>query len=45
MTTAAYTLVTSGVLAAATVFGPAAGASAAVSSVSVSGGVGLGFVQ
>ncbi|WP_058856848.1 hypothetical protein [Nocardia jinanensis] len=47
MTTAAHLRIAiiAGALAAATAFGPAPGASAAVSSVSVSGGFGLGFVQ
>ncbi|MFI2231858.1 hypothetical protein [Nocardia testacea] len=45
MTTAAYPLLATCALAAATVFGPAPGASAAVSNVSVSGGFGLGFLQ
>lgn len=45
MTTAAHMLLTACALAAATAFGPAPGASAAVSNVSVSGGFGLGFVQ
>jgi hypothetical protein len=45
MTTAAHTLLTACALATATLFGPAPGASAAVSNVSVSGGFGLGFVQ
>ncbi|WP_063059495.1 hypothetical protein [Nocardia sienata] len=45
MTTAARTLLTTCALATVTAFGPAPGASAAVSGVSVSGGFGLGFVQ